>query len=204
MRQLFNRKGESMKSQRNISSIQLALTCLVLGIFTAWAQTSNVGSVSVAVLDPAGATVPGAQLQLRDTETNDIRKAETQGNGTYSFPNLSFGVYQLTVTKPGFDTEVFQSVQVQTARVTTVNVILKVGGTTQTVTVTDAASPLLETDSSTLSDTLDTKQVVNLPVSGRNLHFSSSPRSFPMSWRIRSFSLRRRTPSRRFTSRRLC
>jgi len=152
-----------MKSQFNISIIGLALACL------ASAQTSNVGSVSVAVLDPAGATVPGAQLQLRDTETNDVRKAETQANGTYSFPNLSFGIYQLTVTKPGFETEVFQSVQVQTARVTTVNVILKVGGTTQTVTVTEAASPLLETDSSTLSDTLDTKQVVNLPVSGRNI-----------------------------------
>src|SRR5437667_12624999 len=122
MRKLFNRKGGCMKYQRKISIIGLALIiCLASGLFTAWAQTSNVGSVSVAVLDPAGATVPGAQLQLRDTETNDIRKAETQGNGTYSFPNLSFGIYQLTVTKPGFDTEVFQSVQVQTARVTTVN-----------------------------------------------------------------------------------
>jgi len=158
-----------MKSQLNMPIIGLALVCLVSGLFTARAQTSNVGSVSIAVLDPAGATVPGAQLQLRDTETNDIRKAETQANGTYSFPNLSFGIYQLTVSKPGFDTEVFRSVQVQTARVTTVNVLLKVGGTTQTVTVTEAASPLLETDSSTLSDTLDTKQVVNLPVSGRNI-----------------------------------
>src|SRR5713226_2133323 len=169
MRKVFNRKGGSMNYQLKNSITGLALIALVSGFFTTWAQTINVGSVSVAVLDPAGATVPGAQLQLRDTETNDIRKAETQGNGTYSFPNLSFGIYQLTVTKPGFDTEVFQSVQVQTARVTTVNVILKVGGTTQTVTVTDAASPLLETDSSTLSDTLDTKQVVNLPVSGRNI-----------------------------------
>jgi hypothetical protein len=72
-----------MKYQLKTPVMGIALICLAPGAFTTWAQTSNVGSVSIAVLDPAGATVPGAQLQLRDTETNDVRKAETQGNGTY-------------------------------------------------------------------------------------------------------------------------
>jgi len=135
----------------------------------AFAQTSDVGSVTVNVIDASGATVPDAQLQVRNIETNDIRRAATQANGSYSFPNLPFGIYELTVSKPGFESQVFQSVQVQTSRITTVNVSLKIGGTTQTVTVADTATPLVETDSSTLSDTIDTKQVVNLPVNGRNI-----------------------------------
>lgn len=139
------------------------------GIFRTWGQNSATGAVTVTIVDSTGATVPDAQLQLKAVETNDIRRAITQAAGTYGFPNLPFGVYELTVSKAGFETQVFQSVQVQTSRITAVNVTLKVGGTTQTVTVADAATPLVESVSSTLSDTLDTKQVVNLPVTGRNV-----------------------------------
>src|ERR671932_414200 len=84
----------------------------------AWAQTSNVGSVSVTVLDQGGATVPNAQLILKDLETNDVRKAETQVNGAYTFVNLPFGRYELNVSREGFDTQVFPNVQVQTGRET--------------------------------------------------------------------------------------
>ncbi len=148
---------------------RIILESILISILPLCAQTSNVGSVTVSVQDPAGASVPGAQLLLRDVETNDVRKAETQAGGSYSFPNLPFGIYELNVSKSGFDTQLFRSVQVQTARITTVNASLKVGVTTQTVTVSDSASPLLETQSSTLSDTIDTKQVVNLPLNGRSV-----------------------------------
>ncbi len=113
--------------------------------------------------------MPAASLQLKDIATNDIRKAETQSNGAYTFPDLTFGIYELTISKQGFESQVFTSVQVQTARATTVNATLKVGGTTQTVTVVDAVTPLVETDANVLATTLDTKQVVNLPVNGRSV-----------------------------------
>lgn len=132
-------------------------------------QTTATGAVNVTVVDSSGATVPGAELQLKDLGTNDVRRATTQGNGVYSFPDLPFGYYELNVSKPGFESQVFQSVQVQTSRITSINATLRVGGTTQTVTVAAAATPLVETDSSTLSDTIDLKQVVNLPVTGRNV-----------------------------------
>lgn len=139
-----------------------ALTCL-------WGQTSNTGSITVTVVDQAGATVPDAELQLKDLGTNNIRRGTTQANGVYTFPDLSFGTYQLTISKAGFESQVFQSVQVQTARITSLSTALKVGGTTQTVTVAETATPLVESDSSVLADTIDTKQVTNLPVIGRNL-----------------------------------
>src|SRR5262249_32867483 len=135
----------------------------------AWAQTGATGTVNITVTDPAGASVPAADIQIQDIATNDVRKASTQENGTYSFPNLPFGVYRLTVTKPGFATEVFQSVQVQTARVTDVPVVLKIATTQETVQVTTDATPLVETTSSVLANTIDTKQVVDLPMVNRNV-----------------------------------
>src|SRR6185295_13884747 len=105
----------------------------------------------------------------KDIETNDIRRAETQTSGIYTFPNLHFGTYELTVAKQGFESVVYSSVQVQTGRLTSIAATLKIGGTTQTVTVAETATPLVETDSSILGNTIDTKQVVNLPLNGRNI-----------------------------------
>jgi len=61
----------------------LTLTCFVLAGFSCWGQTSNVGIVSVTVLDPAGASVPGASLELKDRETNEVRRAATQTSGAF-------------------------------------------------------------------------------------------------------------------------
>src|SRR5260370_12690445 len=133
--------------------------CVGVGGFSALAQTRDVGSVAITVMDSTAATVPDAQLQLKNVETNDVRRATTQAGGNYTFPNLPFGMYELTVAKPGFETQVFQNVQGQVSRITTINVTLKVGGTTQTATVADVATPLVETASNTLADTIDTKQL---------------------------------------------
>jgi hypothetical protein len=149
----------------------MVFLAIALGVLTcvAFGQSSDAGSVSVIVADTSGAVVPDAQLELKDLGTNDIRRAATQAGGTYSFPNLRFGSYQLTVSKTGFETQVYESVVVQTARVTSVAVTLKVGGTTQTVQVVEQATPLLETDSSVIANTIDTKQVVNLPIVNRSV-----------------------------------
>lgn len=149
------------------AAVVLCLTLACAGIVSA--QTSAGGTLTVNVLDQSGSAVPGAALQLKETATNDVRKAETQANGAYTFPNLTFSLYELTVSKSGFETQVFTSIQVQAARTTTANVTLKVGGTTQTVTVNEAVTPLVAIDTNVLANTLDTKVVSNLPVSGRNV-----------------------------------
>jgi hypothetical protein len=146
-----------------------ALLAMFLVTYSAFGQSSTGGSVSVTVLDPAGAAVAGAALELKSNETNDVRRATSQSHGEYTFPQLPFGAYQLTVGAAGFQTAIFQAVQVQTGRDTNVNVTLKIGGATEKVEVSASASPLVETDSNTLSETIDTAQVVNLPVAGRSV-----------------------------------
>ena len=120
-------------------------------------------------MDPGGAAVPQAVLELQNIETNEIRKGATESNGVFIFQNLTFGRYRLTAGKSGFASRAFDDVQVQTARITDVRVQLEVGATTQTVTVSGGEAPVVEATSSSLSDTIDTKQVVNLPVNGRNI-----------------------------------
>ena len=131
-------------------------------------QTSTTGAVSVTVLDPSGATIPDARLELVNVETNDLRTGATLPDGVYQFPALPFGTYRLTVSKPGFTSTQFDAVNVETSRVTDLRATLTMGRTSTQVEVSEA-NPLIETTSSTVSTTIDTKQVVNLPVIGRNV-----------------------------------
>src|SRR5215475_6690316 len=123
------------------------VTLSLLFSSSAWGQASNIGTVNVTVVDEAGALIPDAQLQLTDLTTNDVRKAATQQTGTYSFVNLAFGAYQLTVTENGFQTQIIKGVLVQTNRDTAVIAKLKVGDTTEKIEVASSATPLVETDS---------------------------------------------------------
>jgi hypothetical protein len=146
----------------------MGLVALALSLSSgAWGQSSNTGTVNIRVVDATGALVPDAQLQLTDRATNDQRTATTQQAGTYSFVNLAYGTYQLTVTKSGFQTQILQEVLVQTSRDTSITVTLKVGSTTEKIEVATAATPLVETESNALATTIDTRQVVNLPLNGR-------------------------------------
>jgi hypothetical protein len=148
-----------------VATVACGLVCLV----PAWSQSGTTGALSVTVLDQTGAMIPGAQLQLTDTSTNVTVRGESQANGEYTFPSLNFGTYTLTVSKAGFQNQTFASVQVQTSRLTDIKATLQVGTSATSVTVAAAESPLVETDSSVLTDTVDMKQVVNLPVGGRNV-----------------------------------
>ena len=67
-----------------------------------WAQHGSEGTVTVSVVDPTGGVVQGAQLELRDLTSGDVRTAVTGDRGTYTFVNLSLGKFSLTITKAGF------------------------------------------------------------------------------------------------------
>lgn len=151
-----------------------AVLFLGLGAASAWAQTGSTGTITLTVVDQSGGAVGGAQLQLQDLSTNDIRNAVTQDSGAYSFVNLSLGTYKLTVTKASFQTQVFDSVTVQAGQVTDLKVTLKVGAESQKVEVVESATPLVETTANNIGTTVDMKQIEDLPLQGRNLSVLSS------------------------------
>jgi hypothetical protein len=140
------------------------------------------GTITVNVADQTGNVIPGATLTLHDLSTNDIRNAKTQQSGVYSFVGLPIGTYSLTATAAGFQTQVFQSVVVQAAQTTDLNVQLNVGQVAQTVQVNEV-TPLMDTTSNAISDTVDMKQLEDLPIQGRNVvQLSSLIPGFTGTW----------------------
>jgi hypothetical protein len=153
------------KHFRHFLGFVLLATLVYLGpgTFAAWGQTTTGGTLNVSVVDPSGAAVPNAGLELKDLSTNVVRRSTTQANGVYAFSNLPGGTYSMTVSAQGFSSQVFESVVIRTSLETDVKVDLKVGVTSDSITVTASEVPIVQTEASALSTNFDTKQVFNLP-----------------------------------------
>jgi len=150
-------------------SIAASLLTLVWVLPSALAQHGSEGTVAVTVLDPSGSVVPDAHLELRDLGTNIARTGDTHAGGTYAFVNLPLGTYKLSVSKKGFKAQVFDTVIVQATKTTDISATLTVGALAETVEVTAAAAPLIETSSNAIGSVIDMKQIEDLPIQGRDL-----------------------------------
>lgn len=141
---------------------------LLLGAQSVFAQLRIVGRISGTVHDPTGAVVPNAQVVLKDTKTGITKDATSNDGGGFLFPDLASGVYEITVSAPGFRTSLIPSLSVSTSQTTDVRVNLEVGQATETVTITEVASQLLETSSPLVANTLATQTINELPLGSRN------------------------------------
>jgi hypothetical protein len=106
--------------------------------------------------------VPGAIVTATNASINVTAKATTSGSGYFQIFNLPIGTYDLKVSRDGFETSNLEKIPVQEARATTVNPTLKVGKTTESVTVT--ATPLLNATDTTNGYTLDASQIEITPL----------------------------------------
>jgi hypothetical protein len=131
------------------------------------AQTFR-GTILGTVTDSQGASVGGAKVTVRNTNTGLERTTATSDDGSYSVPELPIGAYTVTIEKPGFQTVVASEIQVTVAAERRVDAVLKPGEVTQTVQVSGETLPQIETTSNVLGGTLTAKQITNLPVNGRD------------------------------------
>lgn len=152
-----------------VYAVTSVFALLIASVPFALAQHGSEGTVTVTVVDPSGSVVQGAELQLQDLATNDVRKAVTSDRGAYTFVNLSLGAYKLTVSREGFQKQVYGNVVVQAAQTTDIKSILKVGAITETVEVSGGTAPLVETTANNIGMTVDLKQIEDLPIQGRDL-----------------------------------
>jgi hypothetical protein len=147
------------------TSVLLAIAIL-LGCQAAFAQVRIVGSINGKVQDPSGAVVPGAKVVLKDEGTGISKEIAASGEGTFGFPDLSHGTYQITAGAPGFQQGVVQHIEVIASQTTDITVTLQVGQATETVTV-EGVAPVLETSSNLVTNTQNTKLVNELPTGSR-------------------------------------
>jgi hypothetical protein len=133
---------------------------------TAFAQFDT-AVVLGAVRDPNGAALSRATVTLKNIATGITATAQTDEDGNYQFLNVKIGAYQVVAEAQGFSRAVADNIQVTVNARQRIDLTLKAGSVTETVTVTDVA-PLLETESSDRGQVINRQQIVNLPLNGRS------------------------------------
>lgn len=123
------------------------------------------GSVTGNVTDPAGAAVPGVQVEAVNQGTNLRMEGNTDERGVFRFTNLQTGLYKVTVTAKAFRTYVESNVQVSANDVRRVDVQLQIAQTTEAVEVT-ADAVVLQTDKADIHSSVTSQEVQQLPYNG--------------------------------------
>jgi hypothetical protein len=146
--------------------VLLAAFCLLsAGTFS---QTSQVAQVSGRVLDQTGASVPGAQITITNTDTNAVHATRSGDDGAYALPDLPVGHYQLDVKKEGFSAYQLSGIVLDVDTHPELNVTLQVGQVAQQVEV-QASAAMVETQSNGVGQLVEDRSVVDLPLNNRNV-----------------------------------
>lgn len=138
----------------------LFLTALVYGQFES-------AEVLGTVRDTSGAIITGATVTLTNLETGIQSQGATDDSGDYDFFNVRVGRYSLSVEKPGFEKFTTKDVRVDVNARQRVDAALQVGAVTESIEVSGAAASL-DTDSSEHGQVVNTQQILELPLNGRN------------------------------------
>src|SRR2546421_7354125 len=147
-------------------SISLVVVLIGLLALTAFGQQTT-GSLSGTITDQSGAVVPGATVKVVNVDTGAERNAESNSQGVFDLQTLQPGKYTVTVDAKGFKRAVSRDIVVSVATSAQVTIALEVGQASETVTVT-ATQEILNTSSPSLTNVINTRQVVDLPLAGRN------------------------------------
>ena len=150
-------------------SICLLLLCSTLAVF----GQSDRGTITGTIADPAGAVVPNAPIEAKNTATGAGFQAASSDTGNYTLPQLPVGTYEISVAVAGFKKYVRQNITVGTAQTVRVDIALEVGSAAESVTVTEQSS-LLKTESGELSHTVEAQRLIELGLLGIGGTFSSS------------------------------
>jgi outer membrane receptor protein involved in Fe transport len=123
----------------------------------------NTASVHGVVVDPLGANVAGAQIKLLSLSTAAERSAVADENGTFSFQFIPVGIYRITTTASGFNTDVQDKLTLVAAQAVDLTIRLQVASASESVTV-NMDAPQIDTEQAALTTTVDSQQVNLLPV----------------------------------------
>src|ERR1700736_6476840 len=131
-----------------------------------WAQLSAqvVGAtVSGTVVDVSGGATPNVRISIKNLATGIISNAQTNGVGFYIAPNLPAGNYELRTTAAGFATQVHSGISLTVGQELLLNLTLKVGSVSQTMTVSGEA-PSVDLANATLGGVTDARTIEEIPL----------------------------------------
>jgi Carboxypeptidase regulatory-like domain len=156
--------------KKSLPAAFVVVFCLAAG-FHAHAQSGgSSGSITGTVLDPSGAVVANAVVEIHNPVSGYDRNATTDNKGDFNFPNVPFNPYHLSVTAAGF-AQYAQDVETRSVVPVSVKISLQVSGSSTTVTV-ESAGDLVENDSTFHSD-IDRSLFDKLPLESTTSSLSS-------------------------------
>src|SRR6266404_3987542 len=156
----------SMNFRNYIFSFAAVIVLVALCSLPLLAQQSS-SAIQGTVTDSAGAVVPNAKVTVRNTGTGLERVVQTDSAGDYSVPSLPPGTYSVSVEASGLQKQVIQKIDLDVARTVPINAQLKVGSTSEMVTVTGEA-PVIESTTQTVSQVINQRTVQEIPLNGRH------------------------------------
>ena len=160
----MNSGNARVETVRNFLAVCILFLCAA-GV--ALAQAGR-GSISGTVTDPGGAVIQGAQVVLLNHANGLTQHTVTNAAGLYNFISLNPGIYQVTATQTGFASVAQDKVTVSVDQATEVNLSLRVGAATETVTVTTGAE-LVEPSNSTVGTLIPAEAIDRVPLLYRNV-----------------------------------
>src|SRR5215510_13730658 len=156
--------------RQSFSPLMQICGALLMAMFACFSVSGQTvfGRITGTVSDSSGAVVPSAAVTVTNIATNAVRTAVTDDSGFYTVTNLPVGTYTVTVERTGFK-KANQTDNTLTAdQRLTVNVTLEAGNVTETVEVSTAAGETVNTTSGEVARVVDSRQVQNLALNGRN------------------------------------
>lgn len=146
-------------------SLAFVVLGLCLGTSHLHAQTTTEGAIAGTVVDPSGGAIPGASITLHNDGTNAEIQLVSDASGYFKAPLVPPGTYTVTVKAKSFGTYSAKTVPVTVGSLTSLNPTLKPGEAMETVEVSGEA-PVMHMESPEISETLTTKEILNLPMNG--------------------------------------
>src|ERR1044071_8072423 len=160
----------SLTSRLNGSfQIPCLLLLLLLSAPVAFGQAqSNAADLQGTVRDATGAVVANAAVTARNPGTNFSRSATTNDEGFYRLVALPPGDYEVTVEAANFKKAVLTKVTITVGQAAQVDISLEPGQISESVTISDATSDIVETTKTAVATTIDQQRIDNLPINERN------------------------------------
>ncbi len=147
--------------------IQIFLILAVASLLTSLSYGQDRASIRGTISDPTGALVPGAHVDLKSPTTGLHRESLTGDAGIYEFDSLPVGSYQVSIAHPGFRPITVNEITLQYSEIRTVDAQLAVGAASDAVAVVASLEGLNRANAE-VGEVVDTKQMQELPISGRN------------------------------------
>lgn len=155
--------------KRPIAAVLLCISSVVLPAVLVprmHAQAIAAAELDGTVADPTGAVIPQAAVTVTNADTSAVRTTTTNNAGQFSLPGLPVGPYRLDVRATGFKNYSQTGIVLQVGNSATVNAVLSLGSSTDTVTVRSDAA-MVQTQDVAISSVIGNQEINDLPLDGR-------------------------------------